>query len=52
MFFAETAGRPLPETVEDAEAQDAEDPWLQKVNKLFGFRNKTNSVEDGGGVAA
>ena len=45
LFLPETVGRHLPETLEDAEAQEAEDAWLNKITaRIFG---KKGCKEDG-----
>ena len=45
LFLPETVGRHLPETLEDAEAQEAEDAWLNKITaRILG---KKYCKEDG-----
>ena len=35
LFLPETVGRKLPETVEDAEDQELDDVWLNKINAVM-----------------
>ena len=48
LFLPETVGRKLPETIEDAEAQEQDDVWLNRINAIICGKKYPN--KDGGKV--
>ena len=45
LFLPETVGRKLPETLEDAEDQELDDAWLNKINAvIFGKKGHENGT--------